>query len=45
MATRKTFWAAWIELASTYAWHGEKAGTAGAAVELRKVRPWLACGN
>jgi adenylate cyclase len=39
IATGKTFWAAWMDLASAYAWRGQKAEAAAAVAELLKVRP------
>jgi len=39
IATGKTFWAAWSDLASAYAWRGQKAEAAAAVAELLKVRP------
>ena len=38
-ATGKSFWGAWTDLASAYAWRGQKAEAAAAVVELLKVRP------
>jgi TolB-like protein/class 3 adenylate cyclase len=39
IATGKTFYTAWSDLASAYAWRGQKAEAAAAVVELLKVRP------
>jgi adenylate cyclase len=39
IATGKTFWAALMDLASAYAWRGQKAQAAAAVAELLKVRP------
>ena len=39
IATGKTFWAAWMDLASAYAWRGQKAEAAAAVAELLKMRP------
>jgi adenylate cyclase len=39
IATGKTFWSAWMDLASAYAWRGQKAEAAAAVAELLKVRP------
>ena len=38
-ATGKSFWGAWTDLASAYAWRGQKAEAAAAVTELLKVRP------
>ena len=38
-ATGKSFWGAWTDLASAYAWRGQKTEAAEAVVELLKVRP------
>lgn len=38
-ATGKSFWGAWSDLASAYAWRGQKAEAAAAIAELLKVRP------
>jgi TolB-like protein/class 3 adenylate cyclase/Tfp pilus assembly protein PilF len=38
-ATGKSFWGAWTDLASAYAWRGQKAEAAAAVEELLKVRP------
>jgi TolB-like protein/class 3 adenylate cyclase/Flp pilus assembly protein TadD len=38
-ATGKSFWGAWTDLASAYAWRGQKAEAADAVSELLKVRP------
>jgi adenylate cyclase len=38
-ATGKSFWGAWTDLASAYAWRGQKAEAAAAIAELLKVRP------
>ena len=38
-ATGKSFWGAWTDLASAYAWRGQKAEAAAAVAELLKVRP------
>jgi TolB-like protein/class 3 adenylate cyclase/Flp pilus assembly protein TadD len=37
--TGKSFWGAWTDLASAYAWRGQKAEAAAAVAELLKVRP------
>jgi TolB-like protein/class 3 adenylate cyclase len=39
IATGKTFWGAWMDLASAYAWRGQRAEAAAAVAELLKVRP------
>ena len=39
IATGKTFWAAWMDLASAYAWRGQNAEAAAAVAELLKLRP------
>jgi adenylate cyclase len=39
IATGKTFWGAWMDLASAYAWRDQKAEAAAAVAELLKVRP------
>jgi hypothetical protein len=38
-ATGKSFWGAWTDLASAYAWRGQKADAAAAVAELLQVRP------
>ena len=38
-ATGKPYWGAWTDLASAYAWRGQKAEAAAAVLELLKVRP------
>ena len=38
-ATGKSFWGAWTDLASAYAWRGQKAEATAAIAELLKVRP------
>jgi len=38
-ATGKSFWGAWTDLASAYAWRGQKSEAAAAVAELLKVRP------
>jgi adenylate cyclase len=38
-ATGKSFWGAWTDLASAYAWRGQTAAAAAAVAELLKVRP------
>jgi adenylate cyclase len=38
-ATGKSFWGAWTDLATSYAWRGQKAEAAAAVAELLKVRP------
>jgi adenylate cyclase len=38
-ATGKPYWGAWTDLASAYAWRGQKAEAAAAVAELLKVRP------
>jgi adenylate cyclase len=38
-ATGKSFWGAWTDLASAYAWRGQKTEAAAAVTELLKVRP------
>jgi adenylate cyclase len=39
VATGKTFWFAYVDLASAYAWRGQKADAAAAVAELLKLRP------
>ncbi len=39
IATGKTFWFAWVDLASAYAWRGQNAQAAAAVAELLKLRP------
>ena len=39
LATGKTFWFAYVDLASAYAWRGQNAEAAGAVAELLKLRP------
>jgi len=39
IATGKTYWFAWVDLASVYAWRGQKAEVAAAVAELLKLRP------
>jgi adenylate cyclase len=39
LATGKTFWFAYVDLASAYAWRGQKAEAAAAVAELLKLRP------
>jgi adenylate cyclase len=39
IATGKTFWFAYVDLASAYAWRGQKANAAAAVAELLKLRP------
>jgi adenylate cyclase len=39
IATGKTFWGAWTDLASAYAWRGQNAEAAAAVAELLKLRP------
>ena len=39
IATGKTFFFAYVDLASAYAWRGQKAEAAAAVGELRKLRP------
>jgi adenylate cyclase len=39
IATGKTFWFAYVDLASAYAWRGQKAESAAAVAELLKLRP------
>jgi adenylate cyclase len=39
IATGKTFWFAYVDLASAYAWRGQSAAAATAIAELRKLRP------
>lgn len=39
IATGKTFWGAWMDLASAYAWRGQQAEASAAVAELLKVRP------
>ena len=38
-ATGKSFWGAWTDLASAYAWRGQKVEAAAAVAELLQVRP------
>ena len=39
IATGKTFWFAYVDLASAYAWRGQNAQAAAAVAELLKLRP------
>jgi hypothetical protein len=39
LATGKTFYFAYVDLASAYAWRGQNAEAAAAVVELLKLRP------
>jgi adenylate cyclase len=39
IATGQTFWFAYVDLASAYAWRGQKADAAAAVAELLKLRP------
>jgi TolB-like protein/class 3 adenylate cyclase len=39
IATGKTFWFAYVDLASAYAWRGQTAEAAAAVAELLKLRP------
>ena len=39
IATGKTFWFAYVDLASAYAWRGQQAEAAAAVAELLKLRP------
>jgi adenylate cyclase len=39
IATGKTFWFAYVDLASAYAWRGQKAEASAAVAELLKLRP------
>jgi tetratricopeptide (TPR) repeat protein len=39
IATGKTFWFAYVDLASAYAWRGQDAEAAAAVAELLKLRP------
>jgi hypothetical protein len=39
IATGKTFWGAWSDLASAYVWRGQNAEAAAAVAELLKLRP------
>ena len=39
IATGKTFWFAYVDLASAYAWRGQNAEAAAAVAELLKLRP------
>lgn len=41
IATGKTFWGAYMDLASAYAWRGQKAEAAAAVAELLELRPGL----
>ena len=41
IATGKTFWFAYVDLASAYAWRGQTAEAATAIAELLKLRPGL----
>jgi adenylate cyclase len=41
IATGKTFWFAYVDLASAYAWRGQQAEAAAAVAELLKLRPGL----
>ena len=38
-ATGRSYWGAWTDLASAYAWRGQKTEAAAAIAELLKVRP------
>ena len=39
IATGKTFWFAYVDLASAYAWRGQNAEAAAAVADLLKLRP------
>jgi adenylate cyclase len=39
LATGKTYWFVWVDLASAYAWRGQTAEAAAAVGELLKLRP------
>jgi hypothetical protein len=39
MATGKTFWFAYVDLASAYAWRGQNAEAAAAVAEILTLRP------
>ena len=39
LATGKTFWFAYVDLAAAYAWRGQKAEAAAAVAELLTLRP------
>jgi adenylate cyclase len=39
LATGKTFWFAYVDLASAYTWRGQKAEAAAAVAEILKLRP------
>jgi TolB-like protein/class 3 adenylate cyclase len=39
IATGKTFWFAYVDLASAYAWRGQQAEAAAAVAEILKLRP------
>jgi len=41
VATGKTFWHAWADLASAHAWRGQTAAAATAVAEVLKLRPGL----
>jgi tetratricopeptide (TPR) repeat protein len=41
LATGKTYWFAYVDLASAYAWRGQNAQAAAAVTELVKLRPGL----
>jgi hypothetical protein len=41
IATGKTFWFAYVDLASAYAWRGQNTEAAAAVAELLKLRPGL----
>jgi adenylate cyclase len=41
IATGKIFWFAWVDLASAYAWRGQKAEAEAAVAEILKLRPGL----
>jgi tetratricopeptide (TPR) repeat protein len=41
LATGKTYYFAYVDLASAYAWRGQKAEAAAAVAELLKLRPGL----
>jgi TolB-like protein/class 3 adenylate cyclase/tetratricopeptide (TPR) repeat protein len=41
IATGKAFWHAWADLASAYAWRGQKAEAEAAVAEMLKLRPGL----
>jgi TolB-like protein/class 3 adenylate cyclase/cytochrome c-type biogenesis protein CcmH/NrfG len=45
IATGKTYWFVWVDLASAYAWRGQTAEAAAGVGELLKLRPGLTVQN